>query len=189
MKPGKARVRGEVYFSLYSSSEGTGSVTATASGLLEITLPVQLDRVELAAYIRKTYPDALQESSLTKEAAVLLERYFSGKAVCFNLQVDLSGFTPFQSLVYRKVLEIPYGATRSYGEIAREIGRPGAARGVGAAMARNPLPIIIPCHRVVGANGKMTGYSAPGGVQRKRLLLEMEGVPQHRFGHRRKRNK
>jgi methylated-DNA-[protein]-cysteine S-methyltransferase len=86
----------------------------------------------------------------------------------------MDGFTPFQQRVYRAVMKIPFGEVMSYGGIARMIGQPEAARGIGGAMARNPLPIIIPCHRVVGSSGKLTGYSAPGGIASKSWLLEME---------------
>jgi methylated-DNA-[protein]-cysteine S-methyltransferase len=176
MRQGKIVVEEEVFFSLYDSGEGTGSVVATGSGLLEVALPIQINREQLLASLRDRYPGAQGGSPLTEKAAGLLERYFSGEPVAFELPMDLRGCTGFQQLVYHKVREIPYGSTKSYGGIARMVDRPGAARGVGAAMARNPLPIVIPCHRVIGVTGKMTGYSAPGGVERKRVLLEMEGV-------------
>ena len=79
--------------------------------------------------------------------------------------------------VYAATREIPPGTTRSYGEIARAIGRPNGAREVGAALARNPFPIIVPCHRVVAASGALTGFSAPGGLATKRRMLELEGAP------------
>ena len=83
----------------------------------------------------------------------------------------------FRRAVYAAAREIPPGATRSYGELARAIGRPDGARDVGVALARNPCPILVPCHRVVAANGALTGFSAPGGLETKRKMLELEGAP------------
>ena len=83
----------------------------------------------------------------------------------------------FRRAVYAATREIPAGTTRSYGEVARAIGRPDGARDVGTALARNPFPIIVPCHRVVAANGALTGFSAPGGLATKRRMLELEGAP------------
>ncbi len=83
----------------------------------------------------------------------------------------------FRRAVYAAAREIPPGATRSYGEVARAIGRPDGARDVGVALARNPCPILVPCHRVVAANGALTGFSAPGGLATKRRMLELEGAP------------
>lgn len=113
---------------------------------------------------------------MSKEAAARLGRYFAGEPVTFDLPIDGSRFTSFQRSVYEAVARIPYGAVESYGEVAKKIGKPRAARGIGGAMARNPLPVVIPCHRVVGAAGSMTGYSGAGGVMSKEWLLRLEGV-------------
>ena len=96
-----------------------------------------------------------------------------------DVPLDDRAVDPFRRAVYAATRAIPPGATRSYGEIARAIGRSGpeAAREVGAALARNPTPIIVPCHRVVAADGKLTGFSAPGGLATKRRMLELEGAP------------
>ncbi|MFL5684879.1 MAG: methylated-DNA--[protein]-cysteine S-methyltransferase [Chloroflexota bacterium] len=93
------------------------------------------------------------------------------------VRLDEHAIDPFRRAVYAATRVIPPGSTATYGDIARAIGRPDAARDVGAALARNPFPIIVPCHRVVGANGKLTGFSAPGGLATKRRLLELEGAP------------
>lgn len=100
-----------------------------------------------------------------------LEEYFAGRRRSFDLSLAPVG-TPFQRRVWDALREIPYGETVSYGEIARRIGRPGAARAVGLANGRNPISVIVPCHRVIGAGGGLTGYG--GGLERKRLLLELE---------------
>jgi methylated-DNA-[protein]-cysteine S-methyltransferase len=94
-----------------------------------------------------------------------------------HVVLDERGVDPFRRDVYAATREIPAGKTRSYGEVARAIGDPNAAREVGAALARNPFPIIVPCHRVVAANGALTGFSAPGGLATKRRMLELEGAP------------
>jgi methylated-DNA-[protein]-cysteine S-methyltransferase len=103
--------------------------------------------------------------------------FAGGAAELRWVPVDERGVDEFRRAVYAATREIPAGATRSYGEIARTIGRPDAARDVGAALARNPTPVIVPCHRVVAANGALTGFSAPGGLATKRRMLELEGAP------------
>lgn len=94
-----------------------------------------------------------------------------------DVPLDERGIDDFRRAVYAAAREIPPGSTRSYGEVARAIGRPDAARDVGMALARNPCPILVPCHRVVAANGALTGFSAPGGLATKRRMLELEGAP------------
>lgn len=100
-----------------------------------------------------------------------LSEYFSGTRTEFDIPLAPNG-TPFQKLVWRELCRIPYGQTRTYGEIAAAIGNPGAARAVGMACNRNPIWIVIPCHRIVGTGGKLTGYA--GGLDLKRRLLDLE---------------
>ena len=102
-----------------------------------------------------------------------LEEYFAGRRTAFSVPLSMHG-TPFQMEVWAALRAIPYGETRSYGELARRIGRPGACRAVGMANHVNPLPILVPCHRIVGADGHLTGYA--GGLEVKKYLLELEGV-------------
>ena len=102
-----------------------------------------------------------------------LAAYFSGGRAGFDLPVDACG-TPFQRRVWQALTEIPYGSTSTYGEIARRLGRPRAARAVGGANHRNPLPVVVPCHRVIGAGGSLTGYA--GGLRIKRFLLDLESA-------------
>ena len=103
-----------------------------------------------------------------------LNEYFAGRRQAFSLTLDLTG-TAFQKLVWTALLTIPFGETRSYGEIARQIGRPGAARAVGAANGKNPVSIVAPCHRVVGSTGTLTGFA--GGLEAKAHLLALEARP------------
>ena len=105
------------------------------------------------------------------EAARQLDAYFAGERTAFDLDLSLAG-TPFQQRVWQALREIPYGETVSYGELAVSLGQPGASRAVGLANGKNPVGIIVPCHRVIGANGSMTGYG--GGLDRKRWLLSFE---------------
>jgi methylated-DNA-[protein]-cysteine S-methyltransferase len=107
------------------------------------------------------FPDAVEQ----------LEAYFAGDRTDFDLELSLVG-TQFQRRVWAALQTIPYGETRSYGEIAHQIGSPGAFRAVGLANGHNPIGIIVPCHRVIGSNGSLTGYG--GGLDRKRALLELE---------------
>jgi methylated-DNA-[protein]-cysteine S-methyltransferase len=100
-----------------------------------------------------------------------LEEYFAGERTTFDVPLAPEG-APFEREVWRALEEIPYGETVSYGEIARRVDQPGAARAVGTANGRNPIAVIVPCHRVIGADGSLTGYG--GGLERKRLLLELE---------------
>ena len=114
---------------------------------------------------------------LLERAAAQLHEYFAGERTRFDLPLDLAG-TEFQRLAWLALAEIPYGTTRSYAEQARRIGRPAAIRAVGAANGRNPLPIVLPCHRLVGSDGSLTGFG--GGLWRKRFLLELEADPASR---------
>jgi len=108
-----------------------------------------------------------------KEVVTQLKEYFSGRRKRFDLPLDLQG-TPFQRSVWKALLEIPYGQTASYGDIARRIGNPKACRAVGGANGANPVAVIVPCHRVIGTSGKLTGFGA--GLPIKRRLLDLEGV-------------
>jgi methylated-DNA-[protein]-cysteine S-methyltransferase len=108
------------------------------------------------------------------EAVRQLDEYFAGTRREFDLDLAPRG-TAFQLAVWNALLEIPYGATASYGDIARSVGRPNAVRAVGQANGRNPLAIVVPCHRVIGSDHSLTGYG--GGIDRKRFLLALEGAP------------
>ena len=108
---------------------------------------------------------------MLRETARQLSAYFDGSLRVFSVPLAFEG-TPFQRSVWQALLTIPYGETRTYGEIARQIGNPAAVRAVGAANGRNPISIIVPCHRVIGADGSLTGYG--GGVEAKRWLLGHE---------------
>ncbi|MCL6668974.1 methylated-DNA--[protein]-cysteine S-methyltransferase [Streptomyces panaciradicis] len=118
---------------------------------------------------QETFGD--RDDSLLGEAKDQLNAYFTGELKEFTLELHLRG-TPFQRTVWDQLRRIPYGETRSYGELADALGSPGASRAVGLANGKNPIGIIVPCHRVVGADGSLTGYG--GGLPRKRRLLDFE---------------
>jgi methylated-DNA-[protein]-cysteine S-methyltransferase len=104
-------------------------------------------------------------------AAAQLREYFAGQRTAFDLELDLVG-TPLQRAVWERLQAIPYGETVTYTELAHAVGRPNAVRAVAAAVGRTPVPVVVPCHRVVGMNGSLTGYA--GGLERKRALLDLE---------------
>jgi methylated-DNA-[protein]-cysteine S-methyltransferase len=112
-----------------------------------------------------------QDDSVFADAVRQLKAYFAGDLIDFDVELDLRG-TAFQQRVWKALMTIPYGETRSYGEIAEQIGAPSAARAVGLANGHNPIAVIVPCHRVIGASGKLTGYG--GGLDRKQTLLQLE---------------
>ncbi len=115
--------------------------------------------------------DREHHHAILRETAAQLERYFRGELREFDVPLDLQG-TEFQKRVWAALLEIPYGETRSYSDLARRLGKPNATRAVGAANGANPVAIIVPCHRVIASNGSLWGYG--GGLERKRFLLDLE---------------
>ncbi|HET9257347.1 MAG TPA: methylated-DNA--[protein]-cysteine S-methyltransferase [Pseudonocardiaceae bacterium] len=150
--------------------------TVTDSPVGPLTL-VAVDGVLAGLYMNLQRHRPLEETFGVLDPAPFTEvirqvdEYFATRRTAFDLPLALSG-TPFQQKVWAALREIPYGETRSYGQLAERIGCPSAARAVGLANGRNPIGIIVPCHRVVGATGDLTGYG--GGVERKRYLLELE---------------
>lgn len=113
----------------------------------------------------------IEETELIRRASIQLSEYFSGERTRFDLPIEAEG-SDFEKTVWNALLTIPYGETRSYGDIARQIGKPSYSRAVGRANGRNPISIIIPCHRVIGADGTLTGYG--GGLELKAKLLKIE---------------
>lgn len=142
-------------------------LVASDRGLREIRLPLGPratgDRTDGA------------DHPILEETRHQLEQYFRGERRDFDLPLDVDG-SPFQREVWDALGRIPYGATESYGQLAERVGRPGAARAVGGANGRNPVPIVVPCHRVIGAGGALTGYGGPSedGIAMKRWLIDHE---------------
>lgn len=136
-----------------------------------VTIASDGDAITHVAFGARELPGALAPSELTNRAANQIQEYLAGKRTAFDLPLAPAG-TPFQQRVWKALSNIPYGQTRSYADVAASIGSPKATRAVGGANNRNPIAIVIPCHRVVGANGKLTGYA--GGLQVKQRLLDLE---------------
>ena len=140
--------------------------------------PEGAERTPAASRRTPPWPDA-PDHPLLKQASAQLAEYFAGQRRHFELPLDLSGGTAFQQSVWRALLEIAPGSTVSYSHISARIGKPGAVRAVGAAIGRNPVSLIVPCHRVLGASGALTGYA--GGLDRKAALLRLEGALQEKL--------
>ena len=147
---------------------GRMALLATDAGLTALLFASQ---VELPPETR-----AAPGQALAAEGARQLLEYLAGERTTFDLSIDWNTMPPAQAAVLKLVNQIPYGQVRTYGEIAVALGKPGASRAVGNANARNPLPLIIPCHRVMGADGGLRGYGGPGGIPTKAWLLQFEGA-------------
>lgn len=156
-------------YKLIPSPVGELKLVASDKGLAAILWENDVpDRVRLGAMAEDAAHPVLVE------AAKQIGEYFAGTRTAFDVPLDFRG-TEFQKSVWAALLTIPFGETRSYGEIARAVGRPTAFRAVGAANGKNPISIIAPCHRVIGTNGTLTGFA--GGLEAKALLLVLEGRP------------
>lgn len=156
------------YYKIIWSPVGELTLVADDRGLAAILWEDDKpDRVRLGALSEKA------DHSILIETERQLGEYFAGTRRTFDVPLSFAG-TDFQKRVWAALLAIPFGETRSYGEIAHQLGAPGASRAVGAANGRNPISIIAPCHRVVGSNGKLTGFA--GGLEAKRFLLDLETV-------------
>ncbi len=157
------------YYTEIASPLGTIGLRATAHGMTGLYMEEHRhgpDLAERAGWTRDDVPFA--------QARLQLAEYFAGTRTVFDLALDRDaiGGTAFQRRVWAALLEIPYGETISYGELARRIGQPAAVRAVGLANGRNPVSVVVPCHRVIGASGRLTGYG--GGMERKSTLLALE---------------
>ena len=149
-------------------------MAVTDRGLCRIAYRVETAEEELArVFGRRVLRSPLD--AVRRE----LDEYFEGRRQAFDLTLDLR-VAPFHEQVLHELARVPYGRTETYGGLAAKVGRPGAARAVGTVMNRNPIPIVLPCHRIIGANGSLTGYA--GGLDRKRTLLQLEGATLPRLG-------
>jgi O-6-methylguanine DNA methyltransferase len=154
-----------------------GKLWLAVSDLGLVAVECDLTQAEFEAYLVKRFKQRVQPAqSRVLEAASQIEKYLSGIQRLFTLQIDWTVLRPFQLAVLQATRDIPYGETRTYKEIAERIGKPGAARAVGRAEATNPMPLVLPCHRVIGVDGKLHGYGLAEGVKTKEWLLKMEGA-------------
>jgi methylated-DNA-[protein]-cysteine S-methyltransferase len=163
----------DVGFDVVDSPVGPLLVAASGQGLAAISFrsdaDAQLDRLAQIAG-----PRVLRSTKAIAQARRELDEYFEGQRRAFDLSLDLRGLPSFTTFVLKELARVPYGTTTTYGALAAQVGHPRAARAVGTVMNRNRIPIVLPCHRVVGATGELTGYA--GGLDVKRALLELEGA-------------
>lgn len=151
--------------SLFGTSLGTGAVASTGRGVCRVWLPGD-DLPETSLY---------KGSGFTEKTAEQLEAYFRKTLTSFSVNLDISSLSDFSQHLLQLLSLVTYGAVTTYGRLAAKAGNPAGARAVGRVMASNPVPLIIPCHRVVASDGRLTGFSGAGGKGMKKWLLEMEG--------------
>ncbi len=162
-------------YSIIATGWGYAAAVWSADGLWALSFP-RASAEEALASLKVSVADVAEgypawADSLGRE----LKRYFAGEHLDFTVPVDWGGYTPFQAAVLRHTAAIPYGVVEGYGQVAKAIGHPGAARAVGGALHINRTPVVVPCHRVVGADGSLVGFG--GGLDRKKALLDLETKP------------
>lgn len=162
---------GELRYITFNTNVGWLGILGSAKGLLRTTLP-QHSAQEARHQLGDNVNQAIWSPHRFEDLVKRLKIYFSGHRVAFPDELDLSIATPFQCEVWEATRLIPYGETRSYAWVAEQMGKPKAVRAVGQALGKNPLPIIIPCHRVITSDGKLGGFSE--GLEMKRFLLHLE---------------
>lgn len=163
-------------YSIFATGWGQVAAVWSAGGLWALSFP-RASAAEALASLKTDVSGAVEAypawaDGLDRE----LKRYFAGERLDFTVPVDWDGYTPFQAAVLRHTAAIPYGVVEGYGQVARAIGHPGAARAVGGALHINRTPVVVPCHRVVGADGRLVGFG--GGLDRKKALLDLEAGSQ-----------
>jgi methylated-DNA-[protein]-cysteine S-methyltransferase len=164
-------------YAIIATDWGYMGLLRSARGLRRTVLPLPApEDVETA--LLSGIPDAEACPQLYGPLEGQIQDYFAGRHTVMDTgpELDLSWARPFTRTVLQACRSIPAGETRSYGQLAQTVGRPAAARAVGGALGRNPLPLVVPCHRVVGARGRLTGFTAPGGLDLKRRMLDLEAA-------------
>jgi methylated-DNA-[protein]-cysteine S-methyltransferase len=163
---------------LFDTAFGTCGIAWSEAGLTRVQLP-EPTRAQTEARMRRIggEPSGMPLPALAEHAVSALQAYFAGTAVALEtVPLDETIVSTFHASIYRALRAVPRGTTVTYGDLAKQVGQPGAARAVGTAMGRNPWPVIVPCHRVLAQGSKMGGFSAPGGTMTKEKLLALEGV-------------
>ncbi|MCH8313834.1 MAG: methylated-DNA--[protein]-cysteine S-methyltransferase [Nitrospinae bacterium] len=172
LRQGRSLPPDSIYYTLYSSPLGLTGIAGSKKGLMRIVLHLP-DESHFTHYLKNSFQcECLKKPAFFEIVVKQLNLYFSGDLKNFNCKLDLSRGTSFQQKVWQQLTAIPYGKTQSYRMLAKAIGQPKAFRAVGNANGKNPLPLIIPCHRVIRENGDMGGYT--GGLHLKRFLLDLE---------------
>jgi len=178
----RERTPDPVLLSLFDSAFGPIGLGYTERLIVAVQLPEDSPTATLRRLARRlpqaTVSDEIPEGSVAADAVERIQMLLAGERADLDpIPVDVSEASDFNQSVYEVVRRIPPGEALTYGEVARRVGEPGGAQAVGRAMGANPIPIIIPCHRVIGANREMIGFSANGGVETKRRMLLVEGCP------------
>jgi methylated-DNA-[protein]-cysteine S-methyltransferase len=158
-------------YTIIDTALGYVGLVRFKAGLCRIV--IRPSRKEVVEIVTRDYPAAVESADAFGDLPQRIVRYLDGEPVTFNDKLDWSGVSSFRRDVWQATHTIPYGETRSYGWVAEKVGRSKAARAVGQALAANPIPIVVPCHRVIGSGGNLTGFT--GGLEMKRRLLKMEG--------------
>ena len=156
-------------YAIFKTRGGWMGILGSPTGLRRITLPLPSKE---EAIMELGIDDAKQNRKFYQELIQRFKHYFSGQPVEFHDRLDMSQATPFQRVVWRAARKIPYGETRRYGWVARQSGNANASRAVGQALGKNPLPIIVPCHRVVYSNGGLGGFTGGLAIKKRLLILE-----------------
>ena len=158
-------------YAVIETKMGWLGLLGSMNGLRHIVLPQDSPQAVLCMFGERLF-GATSDVSFFGDLPNRLSRYFDNKVITFNDNLDFTGATPFQFTVWQTVRSIPYGQTRSYAEVAKQIGLPQGAQAVGQALAKNPLPIMVPCHRVISTGGRLGGFSY--GLEMKGRLLQLE---------------
>jgi methylated-DNA-[protein]-cysteine S-methyltransferase len=168
-------VKNSILYIGQSASTPLGKLWLAASDQGLVAIEQGINQAEFSAWLERRFKrKAVVAPQRVREAAEQVEEYLSGRRRAFHLTIDWTMLSPFQQSALRATCAIPRGQTRTYAQIAAQIGRPRAARAVGRAEATNPLPLVIPCHRVVGTDGGLHGYGMAEGLKTKEWLLRME---------------
>lgn len=162
-------------YCLVSTPWGPFTIVTRGDRLLETRLPV-LSEADCLRDLKRRRPNAIHDPELLPDLQDAIDAYYHGERVKFRAKLFYDRITEFERDVLSACRRIPYGQVRSYGDLARQAGSPGAARAVGSVMARNRHPLIVPCHRVVAAGNKTGGFSSAGGISQKLAMLELEGA-------------
>jgi methylated-DNA-[protein]-cysteine S-methyltransferase len=161
-------------YTVFQTAWAAFGYVANGKRLVATFLPAS--EADIRRAIRKHYPDAVEAADQLLGFREQVIQYFAGKPTKFTVDVDLSDVPPFRRTVLQACRRTAYGKTTTYADLARAVGKPGAPRAVGGAMAHNPLPLVIPCHRVLRTDGSLGGFSGPDGVEQKKRLLKLEGT-------------
>ena len=163
-----------LFYRIFRTRLGWCAVVGNGEGIRHVVLPMS-SRVAVERLLRKSWPQPLQKDRDALACAESQIRdYFAGRRRHFDLPIIPEGRGAFERAVYAATRRIPFGKTATYAWIAQKVGKPGAARAVGRAMARNPVPLLVPCHRILGSDGSLCGFTSEGGLELKQTLLDLE---------------